>query len=451
MKFFNLLKKELRDLLNAQTIIGMVITVGILIFMGSFMGNVMDDALNTSSMTICDRDNTQFTKDIFDSLKKDGNEVSLVKADGDDYAKIMNDSGYTSLIIIPEGFTDSTLKSHTPGDVTMVSVMKGTSISSTISSSKGQEVISAIKQAVTDKLMTDSYNLTDKDMDMIENPIKINEVTVVKDKSDNVSAALVTSMTMMQGIVIPIVIFILVIMASQMIVSAIATEKIDKTLETLLSTPVSRLSVLFAKMLAATIVAIINAVVYMLGFSFYMGSMIGGTSMNNVADITSSIPGDVVEQGMNVSQAMVNLGLTLNPGQYVLIGVQMFLTILIALSISMMLGTVVKDVKSTQTVILPVVFAAMIPYIISLFSSINDLPVVLRVILYLIPFTHTYTAMENIMFGNMPLYIGGLIYQVVALIICLLLAVRLFTTDKLFTLTLNFGKSKKKNTNTDGE
>ena len=45
MKFFNLLKKELAELLNAQTIISLVVVMGLLMFMGSFMSDTVEEAV----------------------------------------------------------------------------------------------------------------------------------------------------------------------------------------------------------------------------------------------------------------------------------------------------------------------------------------------------------------------------------------------------------------------
>ena len=221
--------------------------------------------------------------------------------------------------------------------------------------------------------------------------------------------------------------------------TAFSTEKIDKTLETLLSAPVSRLSVLSAKMLAATIVAVLNAVVYMIGFSSYMGSMMGGA----VNGAVSGAGGDAAAEALGAASALQQLGLVMSPVQYVLLGLQMFMTIMIALSISLMLGSMATDVKSSQTLIMPIMFSAMIPYMISMFTSINELSLAPRIIMYLIPFTHTFTATDNLLFGNMTLYWGGLIYQALFLAVCMFLAVRLFTSDKLFTMSLNFAKRKK--------
>ena len=43
MKFGNLLKKELRELITKQALISMVFTMALLIFMGQIMGGAMEE------------------------------------------------------------------------------------------------------------------------------------------------------------------------------------------------------------------------------------------------------------------------------------------------------------------------------------------------------------------------------------------------------------------------
>ena len=81
-------------------------------------------------------------------------------------------------------------------------------------------------------------------------------------------------------------------------------------------------------------------------------------------------------------------------------------------------------------------------------SDINSLSPVLRTIIYAIPFTHTFTAMSNLMFGNTTLFAIGIIYQTLFFCVCMFFALKLFKSDKIFTSSLNFGqKSKFKNKN----
>ena len=140
--------------------------------------------------------------------------------------------------------------------------------------------------------------------------------------------------------------------------------------------------------------------------------------------------------------AIEQLGLTLSGAQYILIGLQMFVSILIALSISLVLGVLAKDAKSGQSLLLPIQLLSMVPYMLSMFMDVKTLSPVIRYIIYAIPFTHTFMANENIMFGNTTLYWGGLAYQLALLAICMTFAIRVFTSDKIFTMTLGGGKKK---------
>lgn len=435
MKFINLLKKELKELLTFQTIIGMVVILVLFSFLGEFMGGVMEDSMGTSEINLCVQDDTVFTKNIVDSLiANPENQVNIVEVNDTDRSVAMKALGIDNVIIIPEGFSDRVLKEKKPAELEIVTVMESTSLAAITGSGKTSDVMEVINSTISEELMTSTYGLTANDIETIKTPVVLKEVTVVGEKSAPISTVAVASFAMTQGIVVPIVIFVLVIFAAQMIISAISTEKIDKTLETLLSAPVSRVSVLSSKMLAATIVALLNAGVYMFAFSNYMNSMMGG----KLAETGGAIPG-----GDPLSAAMATLGLELTTSSYVLLGLQMFMTIMIALAVSLILGAMATDMKSAQTLLMPIMVCAMIPYMLSLFTSINQLPIIAKLLIYAIPFTHTFTAIENLLFGNMSLYWFGLGYQVILFGVFMFLAVRLFTSDKIFTISLNFGQKAK--------
>lgn len=440
MKFANLFKKEIKELLTVQTIITMIVTMLVLVFVGNAFGGIIEDAVeNAEKITICDKDDTELTKALIKALtvskvneetgmpeEYDESLVELVEVNSEDYAKELEKLGKDNVIIIPEGFSEKVMKGE-KADIINLSKMTSSAMLSNISNN--DSAVTAIREAVKQLYIT-SKGISAEDLAASEALVTICDKTIVADKSADVSSSLVSSLTSMQSMFLPIVVFILVMYASQMIIAAISTEKIDKTLETLLSAPVSRVTVLCSKMLAAGVVAAINAVVYMIGFSKMMDGMTAG-SMDSA--------------NVDVDRILADLGLKLSTSGYVLLGIQMFLTILIALSVSLILGALAKDAKAAQTLVMPIMFMAMIPYILSMMMDIKELSPVLRYVIYAIPFTHTFIASENIMFNNMALYWGGVIYQLILLAICLTVAVKIFTTDRIFTMTLSFGdKSKSK-------
>jgi ABC-2 type transport system permease protein len=114
--------------------------------------------------------------------------------------------------------------------------------------------------------------------------------------------------------------------------------------------------------------------------------------------------------------------------------VQLFLSVLCGLAIALIIGMMVEDIKTLQSYIMPLTIVIMIPYILSMFMDINTLPMIGKVLVYAIPFTHTFTAAGNLFVQNYPLIIFGMIYQLVFVAGILTLAVKIFNSDKLFTL-----------------
>lgn len=433
MKFFNLLKKELAELITAQTIIGLIVTMALFMFLGNVMNKTMEEAVKKEySISLIDRDSTELTKNLIDSLKSANAEIAEYDIDGDNYSEILKTTEQEAVIIIPEGFTEKIENGETPEIISIAGMDSAAMMSNLTNNNNG--AVSLISNYLS-MIFADKAGLDTEDIELINSPLNVSEHTVVSNKSANASADSIMSSLMSQNMILPIIVFVLIMMTSQMLMSAISNEKIDKTLETLLSAPVSRTSILGAKMLAAAIVALLNAAFYTIGFSAFMS----GTTGTVTEELTSSISG----QYISVDEALSQLGLSLGAGDYILVGLQLFLTIMICLSISLMLGALVNDTKQAQTMVMPLMFMAMIPYIISMFSDINTLPIIIRILVYAIPFTHTFSAMSNLMFGHMGIFFSGLVYQAIAFAVCMFFALKLFKSDKILTASLNLGQKSK--------
>lgn len=431
MKFFNLLKKELREMLTIQTIATLIIIVAVLSLAGNALTGVIEDAvLEGSKITICDEDKTEFTQSLVKTLETvDGteNEVNVVTLESDNYAEELKRLDITNVVILPEGFTAQVQKGE-QADIRYVGEMTSMSTMSNVGFDS-ESVMEIIKSAIKAQLYSEKIaegKMTEDEVIQMDSPVSVEETTVVADKSAKVSSSILYSLCQMQGMFVPIIVFLLIMYSSQMLLNAVSTEKIDKTLETLLSAPVSRISVLSAKMLSAAIVAAVMAAAFMFG----MNNMTNSFTMG--AD-TSQFSG-VLEE----------LGLSLSAAQYLLVGLQMFVSVLIGLSLSLVLGALAKDIKSAQALVMPILFTAMIPYILSMMIDIKTLSPVFKYIVYAIPFTHTFMASENVMFGNMSLYWGGFAYQILILAVSMTFAIKVFTSDKIFTMTLSIGEKGKK-------
>ena len=439
MKFINLLKKELSELINKQMIVSLVFVLSIFLIMGNVMQSATSDIVNDAKnpqINICNLDDSGIAGEMLDFFNSNGSKVNFVDADENDLAVAFKDQKkLKSFVIIPKGFGEAVENGKKPE---VLSVNKVQSVSTFSGMTGGTEgTISLINGFVALKL-ADQQGVSEEDLAVIEAPLTVTEHTVVADKSAKISSSSIMSKLLTQNMILPLIVMMLIMLTSQSLIASISNEKIDKTLETLLSTPISRGSVITAKMLAAAIAALLNAGVMMIGFSSYTKGMSGAVS-EGISESVQSAASNVISSGDAIKQ----LGLTLGAGDYLLIGLQLFITIMICLAISIILGALVNDSKSAQTMLLPIMMMVMVPWLVTLFTDVNSLPTAAKLIVWAIPFTHTFTAMPNLMFGNYTAFWGGLAYQIVFFAIVMFFALKLFKSDKILTISLNFGQKSR--------
>ena len=446
MKFGNLLKKELSELITKQAIISMIFVLVLFVFMGQIMGHSMEEGLDTSTLNICIKDDSDFTKNVIERIKADETtELNIVDIQSDNYYDELERLDLKYVVIIPEGYGDTIVNEKKPGQIIFASKVS-LGFSAAMSSISSSDAVSTIVDNSADEAMESIYGLTAEDVALITSPANTIEFSAANGRSVEVSAAAVSSIVMMESMIAPFAIFFLLLLASQMIMTAISTEKIDKTLETLLSTPVSRMTVLTAKMVAAIISALLNAVFMIVGFGIYMVSLMGGAmsgatngsaNISDIAGMTNVPDAGALTDALSTADAISQLGFSLSGMDILLFGLQLFLTLAIGLSISLILGAAATDVKSVQTLVMPIMIAVMIPFFVTMFMDFGEMPVAAKVIMFLIPFTHSYIALTNLLSGDMIMYWGGLAYQIVFFAVCMFLAVRMFTSDKLFTMSFS--------------
>lgn len=449
MKFGNLLKKELGGLLTVQTIISMLMSCFILIIMGQVLGNVADEGMDTSEVNICDLDGSDFTLGMLDALEEYGSKPAVHTLESDDYAAEMERLGIKTLVIIPEGFGDSVIIDKKPAELQVVNKI-GTSIGAMISTVSVADTVSAIEKYLADAMLIQNHGMTEEEAETVKNPVLTVEYSTFNGKTACVSSAMLINVMMSQYMIAPIAIFFMLLMASQMIMSAISTEKIDKTLETLLSAPVSRITILTAKMTAAFIVALLSAVVMIIGFAGYIYGMMGSMAgdMMSTASVVN-IPGagadpDAAFDAASAVQGIAELGMTLTAGGVVLVLLQILMSIAIGLSLALILGALCEDAQSLNTLLMPIMILVMVPFFVTLFADMSTMSMMPKLLIYLIPFSHSYLACSNVISGNFTAFWGGFAYQAVFFAVCMFVAVRMFTTDKIFTMTKAISDKTKK-------
>jgi ABC-2 type transport system permease protein len=264
--------------------------------------------------------------------------------------------------------------------------MKGAGILDSISSAVVEELFSTINTNISYELISNNATVN---ASTALNPTSRNDTTYFKGKVLNgVSPSDVAGLLSSQSTIIPIVMMMIIIMAGSTVISSMALEKENKTLETLLTLPVKRVS---------------------------------------------KFSGQI-----NVTQ----LGLALSPVDLLLLGLSVFVTLIAALSFCMLLGTMAKNFKSAQTLTFPVTLLALIPMFMTMFKDFDTLPLALKAFLFGIPFSHPMMAPRALIFDDYLLVIAGIIYVSIFALIMISLSVWVFKTDRLLT-----GSIKRKKTN----
>jgi len=326
-----------------------------------------------------------------------------------------------ALIVIKNNFSHEILNDE-PGQLEIYWIMEGAGILDSISSEVVQGLIYQINRELSKELIKNNSSIN---ASIALAPTQRIDTTYLKDKElTGISPGAIIGLLSSQSTLIPIVIMMIILMSGGTVISSMALEKENKTLETLLTLPVKRTSIVTGKIVASASIGLIMALIYIIGFGNYMQSfqMSGGL---NLADY----------------------GLSLSTFDLILVGISLFVTLIAGLALSMLLGTFAKNYKSAQTLTFPITALALVPMFLTMFKDFDTLPIALKGLVYAIPFSHPMMAPRLLIFDDYTMVISGIIYVSIFAIISISYIAWIFKTDKLLTgSTRNFKKifSRKK-------
>ncbi|MHB1017936.1 MAG: ABC transporter permease [Coriobacteriia bacterium] len=428
-RFLVLLKKELGELMTLQTLLPFAVVVLMFMGLGQTLSSVSADADASFTVAVADHDGGVFSGAVMTALEQAGLEPVVVTSAIDDStaAGILDDADASIAIEIPEGFSAAIAAGEQQRIESWARISNFSFVGNEdIASLAGalEMVNSTVAAAIAAEAAPDVPAA------MLQRPVIPEEHVMVGGNSAEASAAAVMSFVSQQTMFIPMVLFLVIVFAAQMIATAVATEKENKTLETLLSYPISRTSIVTSKMVAAGLLA---AGAYMFGMSEYMGGIESSFSA-----------GPEAEAALQASDAvMQQLGLTFSTGDYVMLGLTLFASILTALAIAIILGAFAEDVKSVGALIMPLMVLLLVPYFLTLFLDLSVLPDAARYAVLAIPFTYPFITGPNLFLGNYGIVWWGIGYQLVWFAVFVTMAARVFSSDRILTMKLSLGRKKK--------
>ncbi|MGQ9460184.1 MAG: ABC transporter permease [Candidatus Bathyarchaeaceae archaeon] len=414
--------KEVKELArDPKILLGMIIVPLIMLpLMGFAIQTSMKTAeksIGSISVAVMDLDKGSAAENLTNFLIAQN--VRIVKVDDLDFVeavKYVQQSNLTGLLVIPSGFSNNVTEGL-KAELDVYTVFRSGGIAESTSSS----VISALLEAFEESLVLQKVGekFPEKDPETVLNPIDMSEKTIIKGKSVNIPPSVLFSVMMLQSMGMPVGIMVLLIFAMQLAATSVASEKEEKTLETLLTLPVNRFTVLVGKLTGSIIVAVVGAVAYIVGFSYYMSSF------------TGMMPTEI---GVDLAA----IGLAPTPISYLLLGISLFMALVSALALAISISVFAEDVRGAQALVGPLSMLFIFPMFFTMFTDIYALPLPLMIALLAIPFTHPMLASRAAFTGDYLTAILGIVYVSIFTIVVLYIAARLFGTEKILTAKLKF-------------
>lgn len=390
--------KEVKELFKKSTLISMIII--------AFMFGYLGKTLSSIGETMKDKPKLHLI------VEDDGIFADIMQNQIEQYSELTDEDDINT-VIIEKGFTDSIMNGK-QGAVSIAYVMKGAGIMNSIESEGFEHIVNMSSRAVSDSLISGDYQF---DPSVMRIPVMIKRTTTIKGRQfDNVGPKEIMGVLSTQVSTLPILIMMLIIMSGSTVISSMAFEKENKTLETLLTMPVKRSNIIAGKIIGSAIVGLVFAGIYILGFRYYMNSLSMGSTMTA-------------------------LNMQLNTQQTILLLLSFLSSLLAGLAACMLLGAFTKDSKTSQTMIFPISVSAMFSMFLTMFIDYATMAPVLKVIYFIIPFSHPMMAFRELMFGNYMIVIWGIIYCFAFFMVMIIITTYVFNSDIL--LIGNLSKLKK--------
>lgn len=420
----NVIIKEVKELIRDPKILLGVILVPALMFpiMGLAVQTAMETAqesMRSISIGVMDLDKGPFAEKLTNFLTNLN--VTIVEIDNMNFAEAVDyvqQSNLTGFVVIPSGFSNN-ITEGSSAELDVYTVFRGGGIAESTGSSTISVLLKTFEEGLVFQKILEKF--PEEDPEIILNPIGMSEKSIIKGKSVNINPSALFSAMMSQSMGMPIGIMMLLIFAMQLAATSVASEKEEKTLETLLTLPINRFTILAGKMTGSIIVAVVGAVAYIVGAIYYMSSFM------------RMMPAEI---GVDFAA----IGLAPTPMSLLLLGASLFMSLISALALAISISVFAEDVRGAQALVGPLTMLFVFPMLFTMLTDIYALPFPLMIVLLAIPFTHPMLASNVAFTGDYLTAVIGIVYMSIFTVVVLYIAARIFGTEKILTAKLKFRK-----------
>ena len=414
--FRTIFVKELKELIRDPKILIGIIVVPVILFpaIGLVLGYAQQTAIERAQETrllILNNDGEDWSQELIDYLEAVGAKPTIFENLTPQQLVdqgLLKENNATQFIEIPQGFSENMTR-HFAGDTNITATVNvyGEFALGGIFTNIGSTAITSVVYSFNRYVAPDALLTT--------------QSSIIKGEiQENVDPAALSALLISQSIILPITIMILLTYSMQIAATSVAMEKEEKTLETLLTVPVDRFSILMGKLSSSALVAGLGALTYLIGYSYLFGSITSGFSTTG-----SSLD-------------LAALGLAPTAFGYVLLGITLFVTLLAGLALAVIMSAFAEDVRGATALVGYVYPLIFIPSLALIYIDINTLPLAIKAILFAIPFSQPVIASKAVIAGDYLTVALGIVYVAAFTIVVMYVASRLFATEKILTAKLRF-------------
>lgn len=377
-----LIAKELKELLRDPKVLLMSVLVPVALFvaMGTVVGWSAERAAEEAepagmSVALLDLDGGPVSQAFRSVSRQLGVEVLEVStSDPGEALAVAASLGADVLVVVPAG-ASSNVSSLRPatlmtycflGDVTPAAGAK-------------LAAVRALAEGVSDYVRT--HVLTEHAPAQIVRlslePVALKSFVVLGGRvlSGEAAPALVSSAIMMSFAPMIVLIF-----AAQIAAASMGVEKEERTLEVLLSLPVSRFDIVLSKLAGVTLVALLAACGYMAGLLYYVSAALKG-----------------VQEGPSAGFALIMP--VLGAGA-VLVGLATFGAVLVTMSMGLAIAMLSRDVRSAHGLVGGLVAPVVILTLLAAFADLSTVSPAARVAMAAVPFASPTVALKAMIIGD---------------------------------------------------
>ncbi|MEM3045931.1 MAG: ABC transporter permease [Candidatus Bathyarchaeia archaeon] len=413
------MEKEVKDLLRDPRIyIGLIVPVVMLPLMGVALSAVAQStgeaAAKDLRVALLDRDATEASGSFASLLTGMGLNMTPLSADSlDDALEEAKGLKSKALLVIPEGFEERLL-SFGRAEVEVYSMVESVGLGAAGTYAVMDGVLAKSSEMLS--IMLISKLAPGVRPDAVREPLNITRHTVIKDRVMEAPPQAVFGQLMVgYGLIVPLVLVILAITVTQIAATATAVENEEKTLETLLTFPVTRYDILMAKLLGSSTVAVLGGVLFTAGFLLYLEGMSAFAGLG-AGNVFVSLPPPP-------------------PLAYAVLALSLILSILFITSLGIVIGALSSDVRMSGSLLGVVIVPVLIPSLLIIYGDLRALPLGLQLLAYALPTSYPMVMSKEMVFSTIPVEVlYGIPYSAALTLIVLYATSKLLAPEKLLTL-----------------